>query len=79
MAVFLLNTAYGPGYAPPPETGTVFDDVPVGVFAVGWIEDLVSRGITAGCSAAPPLYCPAASITRGQMATFVVKAFNLQP
>ena len=79
MAVFLLNTAFGPGYAPPPETGAVFDDVPVGSFGAAWIEDLVDRGITAGCSAAPPLYCPAASITRGQMATFVVKAFNLQP
>jgi parallel beta-helix repeat protein len=79
MAVFLLNTAYGPGYAPPPATGTVFDDVPLGTFAVDWIEDLVGRGITAGCSSQPPLYCPSASITRGQMATFVVKAFNLQP
>ena len=78
MAVFLLNTAYGPGYAPPPETGAVFDDVPIGSFAAAWIEDLVARGITAGCSAAPPLYCPSSSITRGQMATFVVKAFNLQ-
>ncbi len=79
MAIFLLNTAYGPGYAPAPETGTVFDDVPVGSFAAAWIEDLVARGITAGCSAVPPLYCPSSSITRGQMATFVVKAFNLQP
>ena len=79
MAVFLLNTAYGPGYAPPTETGTVFDDVPVGSFGAAWIEDLVARGITAGCSVAPPLYCPASSITRGQMAIFVVKAFNLQP
>ncbi len=79
MAVFLLNTAYGPGYVPPPATGTVFDDVPLGAFAVDWIEDLVARVITAGCSAAPPLYCPLNPITRGQMATFIVKTFELQP
>jgi hypothetical protein len=79
MAVFLLNTAYGPGYVPSPATGVVFDDVPLGSFAVDWIEDLVARGITAGCSAVPPLYCPANPITRGQMATFIVKTFDLQP
>ena len=79
MAVFLLNTAYGPGYVPPPATGTLFDDVPLGSFADEWIEDLVARGITAGCSAAPPLYCPGNPITRGQMATFITITFNLQP
>jgi hypothetical protein len=79
MAVFLLNTAYGPGYVPPPATGTVFDDVPAGSFAADWIEDLVARGITAGCSANPPLYCPTNPITRGQMATFIVITFALQP
>jgi hypothetical protein len=79
MAVFLLNTAYGPGYVPPPATGTAFDDVPAGSFAADWIEDLVARGITAGCSASPPLYCPANPITRGQMATFIVITFALQP
>lgn len=79
MAVFLLNTAYGPGYVPPAATGTVFDDVPQGAFADDWIEDLVARGITAGCNAAPPLYCPANPINRGQMATFIVKTFDLQP
>jgi hypothetical protein len=79
MAVFLLNTAFGPGYVPPPATGAVFDDVPLGSFADEWIEDLVGRGITAGCSAAPPLYCPLNPITRGQMAVFVTITFNLQP
>jgi len=51
----------------------------VGVFADAWIEDLVGRGITAGCSTSPPLYCPLNAITRGQMATFITKSFNLQP
>ena len=79
MAVFLLNTAFGPGYVPPPPTGTVFDDVPLGSFGDEWIEDLVGRGITAGCSVTPPLYCPLNPITRGQMATFITITFNLLP
>jgi IPT/TIG domain/S-layer homology domain len=79
MAVFLLNTAYGPGYVPPPATGAVFDDVPLGAFADAWIEDLVARGITAGCSVSPSLYCPGNPITRGQMATFITITFALQP
>jgi IPT/TIG domain/S-layer homology domain len=79
MAVFLLNTAFGPGHVPPPPTGTVFDDVPLGSFADEWIEDLVGRGITAGCSVTPPLYCPLNAITRGQMATFITITFDLQP
>jgi hypothetical protein len=56
-----------------------FDDVPLGAFADEWIEDLVARGITAGCSAASPLYCPLNPITRGQMATFITKTFDLKP
>ena len=79
MAVFLLNTAFGPGYVPPTPTGTVFDDVPLGSFGDEWIEDLVGRGITAGCSITPPLYCPLNPITRGQMATFITITFALQP
>ncbi len=78
MSVFLLKTELGSGYTPPACTGTVFDDVPCtgGIFD-SWIEDLADRGITAGCSVAPPLYCPAAANTRGQMAVFLVLTFSL--
>ncbi|HEX4438845.1 MAG TPA: S-layer homology domain-containing protein [Thermoanaerobaculia bacterium] len=77
MAVFLLKTSLGTAYAPPAASGTVFDDVPTGSFAADWIEDLSARNITAGCSVSPPLYCPSAPNTRGQMATFIVKTFRL--
>jgi len=75
MAVFLLKSKLGSGYTPPPCTGTVFDDVPCtgGIFDP-WIEDLAGRGITGGCSASPPLYCPSSPVTRGQMAPFLLKA-----
>jgi hypothetical protein len=76
MAAFLLKASLGSSYAPPNCTGVVFTDVPCtgGIFDP-WIEDLASRGITGGCGAGA--YCPSASNTRGQMAVFLVKTFNL--
>ncbi|MET0619946.1 MAG: choice-of-anchor tandem repeat GloVer-containing protein [Thermoanaerobaculia bacterium] len=77
MAPFLLKARFGAGYAPPTATGAVFDDVPADSFAADFIEDLAARGISAGCSAQPPLYCPKAPTTRGQMASFLVDTFGL--
>jgi hypothetical protein len=78
MSAFLLKTELGSGYTPPACSGTVFDDVPCtgGIFDP-WIEDLADRGITGGCSASPPLYCPGAANTRGQMSAFLVLTFEL--
>jgi hypothetical protein len=78
MAVFLLRTFLGSGYQPPAATGQVFADVPAGSFAGAWIEDLYNRGIAGGCTTNPLLYCPGSSITRAQMAVFLVKTFSLQ-
>lgn len=77
MAVFLLKTLLGSSYVPP-VVAQIFQDVPPGSFAADWINDLYDRGVTGGCSASPPLYCPASSSTRGQMAVFLAKTFNLQ-
>jgi uncharacterized repeat protein (TIGR03803 family) len=77
MAPLLLRARFGGSYTPPAASGTVFGDVPVDGFAADWIEDLARRGITAGCSVSPPLYCPDAPNTRGQMAVFVVRTFQL--
>jgi IPT/TIG domain/S-layer homology domain len=78
MAVFLLKTEHGSTYAPPACAG-VFDDVPCpGAPAVDFIEQLAAEQITGGCSAAPPLYCPDGTSTRGQMAVFITKTFHLQ-
>jgi hypothetical protein len=52
----------------------MFDDVPASNPFCPWIEELVRRGITSGC--APNLYCPSASVTRAQMAPFLVKVLN---
>jgi len=78
MAVFLLKTLLGSGYAPPPATGAIFADVHLGDFAVDWIEDLYARGVTGGCNVNPLRYCPNNPNTRGEMAVFVTKTFGLQ-
>ncbi len=71
MAVFLLKAKLGAGHVPPPATGTVFADVPLGSFADAWIEELASLGITGGCGGAD--YCPGFPVTRAQMAIFLLK------
>jgi hypothetical protein len=74
MAVFLLKSEHGSSYLPPAATG-VFTDVPVGYWADDWIEQLAVEGITGGCGAG--IYCPNSSVTRAQMAVFLVRTFNL--
>jgi len=74
MAVFLLRAKHGAGYTPPAATG-VFADVPLGSFGVDWVEQLAAEGITSGCGNGN--YCPDATVTRAQMAVFLVRAFDL--
>jgi hypothetical protein len=76
MAVLLLKTLGGISYTPPPCVTATFGDVPCDSPFATWIYDLVARGITGGCGGGN--YCPANPATRGQMAVFVVKTFNLQ-
>ncbi len=71
MAVFLLRSFHGACYVPPPETGSVFADVPAGSFAAAWIEALAAAQVTAGCGAGN--YCPSSAVTRGQMAVFLLR------
>ncbi|HNA88654.1 MAG TPA: Ig-like domain-containing protein [Anaerolineales bacterium] len=74
MAIFLLKTKHGASYTPPPASG-IFGDVPADYWAAAWIEQLAAEGITSGCSNGN--YCPNSSVTRAQMAVFLVKTFNL--
>lgn len=55
-----------------------FNDVPTNHPFFQFIEALKASGITGGCQASPPLYCPDAPLTRGQMAVFLSKALGLQ-
>ncbi len=73
-SVLLLKAALGSAYRPPPCSG-MFEDVPCpGPFA-DWIEDLAERGIASGCGNGD--YCPAAAVTRGQMAALITGTFPL--
>jgi hypothetical protein len=76
MAVFILRTLSIPGFTPPAAGGT-FSDVPPGSLFEPWIEELFNRGITSGCQAEPPAYCPDDPATRAQIAVFLVRAFGL--
>ncbi len=79
MAVFLLRALKGADYSPPTPDQITFQDVPADYWAAPWIEALYQEGITSGCSADPPLYCPETAVTRGQMAVFLVRTFQLPP
>jgi hypothetical protein len=72
MAVFLLKARDTADFTPPPCTVATFADVPCSNPFAPWIYELVRRGITAGCGAG--LYCPAAPVTREQMAVFLLKS-----
>jgi len=81
IAPFLLKTLMGGSYAPPDCTG-IFEDVPCPATPEfpfsNFIEDLSTRGITAGCQAGPPaLYCPDQPVTREQIAAFLTRTFSL--
>lgn len=76
MAVFLIRAK---GETPVAPTGTVFDDVPASHWAAGYIERLAQLGITAGCKASPPLYCPDRTVSRAEMAVFIIRALSEAP
>jgi S-layer homology domain len=74
MSVLVWKDQHG-STAPHPCTG-VFADVPCpDGFAVDYIEGLFHEGVTAGCGGGN--FCPNTPITNGQMAVFMVKAFNI--
>jgi hypothetical protein len=76
MAVFLLKSKHGTSYNPPDlDSGTGFSDVADTHWAAKWIKQLAAEGITGGCGAG--IYCPEQPVTRGQMAIFLVRTFEL--
>jgi hypothetical protein len=75
MAPFLLKAVHGPNYFPPRCTG-LFTDVACPSLFADWIEQLFIENVTSGCGNGTT-YCPSNPNTRGQMATFLVKALRL--
>jgi len=54
------------------DTAQIFSDVAPIDYYFDFADVLDKDGITAGCQASPPQYCPNDSITRGEMAVFLV-------
>jgi S-layer homology domain len=69
-----MRVVYRLQVSPIPLTET-FSDVPVGHPQHRFVEALAAAGITGGCGGG--LYCPDASLTRGQMAVFLAVALGL--
>jgi hypothetical protein len=57
----------------------VFDDCQEDYWAEDFINTLYYSGITTGCSADPPQFCPDTAITRGQMAVFIEASLGRPP
>ena len=55
-------------------TTATFADVPLTYWSWKYVESLYAFGITGGCGTGPLVYCPAASVTRDQMAVFLLRA-----
>ena len=45
----------------------------------GYTERLAELGISEGCAANPSRFCPSGAVTRGAMASFLTRAFGLEP
>ena len=77
MAVWLVRVM--DGVDPVLSTATRFVDVDPEQWWAPYVERLAVLGVTVGCATSPARYCPDASVTRGQMATFLKRAFDLAP
>jgi len=75
MAAFLLR---GLGEFNPPTPATQrFGDVPPSNPFYNFIDRVAVLNITLGCTPDHLMYCPNDSVTRAQMAAFLVRAFGL--
>ena len=71
MAAFLLRAM---GHADHlPSYQNYFSDVPSGVWFTGFVEHLFEHGVTGGCATSPLRYCPNDSVSRAQMAAFLLR------
>ena len=71
MAIFIVRSIFGGDnftFSPTPH----FNDVPANAFGFAWIQKMFELNITGGCGGGN--YCPGNSVTRDQMAVFVIRA-----
>lgn len=73
-AMLILKAVEGINYSPAPAKG-VFEDVPEDSSLAPWIEELYTRGITAGCVQVPRKYCPEQTLVGAHLVIFLNRAF----
>jgi hypothetical protein len=61
---------------PAPAAITAFADVPGSYWAAAWIEEFAAEGISAGCASNPLRFCPSNTVTRAEMAVFLLRAIH---
>ncbi len=76
MAVSIEREMHDAAFQPPAASG-VFSDVAFDYWAADWIEQLYNEEITTGCGDNPLRFCPDESVTRAQMAAFLVRTLDL--
>ena len=76
MAVWLTRVV-DDGVDPLPTGKSRFSDVDADEWWSPHVERLANLGITEGCTTEPLSYCPDEPVTRAQMASFLVRAFEL--
>ncbi len=72
MAIFIVRAVMGGDDFTLLQQTPYFADVPAGSFGFQWIQKMFELGITGGCTATD--FCPNESLTRAQMAIFIVRA-----
>jgi len=73
MAVFLLRAKHGSTYLPPASVN-IFVDVDSTYWAINWINQLYTEGLTGGCAQNPLSFCPDNNVTRAEMSVFLLRA-----
>ena len=76
MAVWLVRILESD--EPEPIQITRFADVDASKWWAPYVERLAALGITQGCDTSPARFCPHGYVRRDQMATFAVRAFQLE-
>ena len=76
MAVWLVRAIDGP--EPPAVYISSFADVGADEWWLPYVERLAELGITKGCKVRPLRFCPERPVTRGETASFLVRALDLE-
>ncbi len=75
MAVWLVRALDGAD--PAPVTESRFADASADRWWMPYVERLAELGVTSGCATSPARFCPYGLVTRGEMASFLARAFVL--